>query len=146
MGRLTQPIQPTLHRQPRGIRAHIVAGIVFALLFVVLVNVRPFSAWVPVGTTLNFAVEIVSPGDGGVQVARTSFGGTRMLPAGRVPIAKSGSPRPVLMKVRAEDCGSLLFQTTVTSGTMELHHPRIQDDDGRVLHRFDVAKAKPMAD
>ncbi|MEO6787346.1 MAG: hypothetical protein ABI318_14535 [Chthoniobacteraceae bacterium] len=143
---MTQLIQPNLRRKPGGIRAHIAAGIIFALLFVVLVNVRPFSPWLPPGATLNFAAEIVSPGDGTVQVGRMIFGGVRLLPSGRVQVAKSEAPRTVLMKVHAEDSSALLFQTSVGTGTMELRNPRIQDDGGRVLHRFQVAQAKPMAD
>ena len=143
---LTQPIKPNLRRKPGGIRTPAFAGMLFALLFVVLWNVRPFSPWLPPGTTLNFAAEILSPGDGSVQAGRMIFGGVRLLAAGRVQIAKSDAPRTVLMKVHAEDCSTLLFQTSVTGGTMELRDPRIQDDDGRVLHRFEVAKAKPMAD
>ena len=142
---MTQPIQPAARRIPGGIRTHIVAGIVFAILYVVLMNVRPFSPWFVPGATLDFAAEIASPGDGTVQVGRAIYGGTSLLPSGQVKIAKSDTPRTVIMKARAVDCEALLFQPIVGSGVMEIRNPRIQDAAGRVLHRFKVERAKPMS-
>lgn len=142
---MTQPTQPALRRIPGGIRTHIVAGIVFAVLYVVLVNVRPFSPWFAPGATLDFAAEIASPGDGTVQVGRAIYGGTSLLPSGQVKIAKSDTPRTVILKARAVDCEALLFQPLVGGGVMEIRNPRIQDAAGRVLHRFKVERAKPMS-
>jgi hypothetical protein len=139
---LSQPNQPSLRRNPGGIRAHIVAGIVFALIWVALVNVRPFSPWLPPDATVRFAAEIRSPGDGTVQVGKAVFGAVSLMPTGRVQVTKSDAPRTVLMQMRAADCDMPLFQTTVTGGVMEIHDPRIQDEDGRVLHRFQVERAK----
>lgn len=142
---MSQPIQPALRRIPGGIRTHIVAGIVFAILYVVLMNVRPFSPWFAPGATLDFTAEIASPGDGTVQVGRAIYGGTSLLPSGQVKIAKSDTPRTVIMKARAVDCEALLFQPLVGGGVMEIRNPRIQDAEGRVLHRFSVERAKPMS-
>jgi len=141
---LIQPNQPSTCRKSGGIRAHFVAGIIFALLYVVLVNVRPFSPWLPPGTALRFAAEIRSPGDGTVRVGRAVFGGMSLLPSGSVPIAKSDAPRTVFMKVRAADSGLLLLQTSVVGGVMEIHDPRIEDEDGRVQGRFQIENVRPM--
>ena len=143
---MTQPTQPSLRRKPGGIVAHLVAGIVFALLYVTLVNVRPFSPWLPADATVRFAAEIRSPGAGTVQVGRPIFGGVSRLSSGQVQVAKSEAPRTVLVKVRAADCGTLLFQTSVVGGVMELHDPRIQDGEGRILERFPVEQAKALTD
>jgi hypothetical protein len=142
---LTQPTQPTHRRISGGLSAHIVAGIVFAILFVVLVNVRPFSPWYPPGATVDFVAEIASPADGTMQIGKAIYGGMSLLPAGRVQVAKSETPVTVRMKVRVEDCDALLFQPLVSGGMMELRHPRIVDADGRVLHRYAVERVKPMA-
>lgn len=142
---MTQLFQPTLRRKPGGIRTHIAAGIVVALLYVVMMNVRPFSPWFQQGSTLDFAAEILSPGEGNVQVGKAIFGGLSLLPAGRVHITPSAAPRTVRMKVAAADCEEIRFQTSVAGGVMEIHDPRIQDADGRVLHRFQVERVKPIA-
>jgi hypothetical protein len=142
---LTQPTQPTLHRVSGGIRTHVVAGIVFAILCIVLVNVRPFSPWYPPGATVDFVAEIASPADGTMQIGKAIYGGISLLPSGRVQVAKSETPSTVRMKVRVEDCDALLFQPLVSGGTMELRHPRIEDTTGRVLHRYAVERVKPMA-
>ncbi len=142
---MTQPTQPTLRRVSGGIFAHIVAGIVFAILFVVLVNVRPFSPWYPPGAMVDFVAEIASPADGTMQIGKAIYGGMSLLPTGRVQVAKSDTPGTVRMKVRVEDCDALLFQPLVSGGMMELRHPRIEDSTGRVLHRYAVERVKPMA-
>ena len=138
------PHQPSLGRKPAGIRTHLAAGIVFALLYVVLVNVRPFSPWLPPGATVRFAAEIRSPADGTVQIGKPVFGGVSLLPAGRVQVAKSDAPRTVLMTLRAADCAAPLFQTSVAGGVMEIHDPRLLDGEGRILRRFPVELAKPV--
>jgi hypothetical protein len=143
---LTQPTQPSASRKPGGIVAHTVAGIIFALLYVALANVRPFSPWLPADAMVRFAAEIRSPGEGTVQIGRTVFGGVSVLSSGRAQVEKSDSQRPVLLKVRAADCGTLLFQTSVVGGVMELHDPRIQDEEGRVLERFPVEQVKALTD
>ena len=142
---MTQPTQPTLRRVSGGIRAHVVAGIVFAILCIVLVNVRPFSPWYPPGATVDFVAEIASPADGTMQIGKAIYGGISLLPSGRVQVAKSETPSTVRMKVRVEDCDALLFQPLVSGGMMELRHPRIEDATGRVLHRYAVERVKPMA-
>ncbi len=142
---MTQPTQPALRRKPGGIRTHIIAGIVFAILFIVLVNVRPFSPWYPPGSTVDFVAEIAPPADCVMQIGKAIYGGISVHPGGRVPVAKSDTPRTVRMKVRVEECDALLFQPNVSGGVMELCNPRIEDADGRVLHRYAVEHVKPMA-
>ncbi len=142
---MTQPSQPTPRRQSAGLLAHAAAGIIFALLFVVLVNVRPFSPWIPAGATFDFAAEVSSSGECAVQAGRSVFGGLSLLPSGRARLAPSEAPRTVILRARAADCEALVFQATVTGGPMEIHNPRIQDAEGRLLHRYDVSKIQMVS-
>ncbi len=139
---MTQPIQPTPRRTSGGFLAHAAAGILLALLYVVLVNMRPFSPWVPAGTTFDFAAEISSSGGCTVQAGRYVFGGLSLLSAGRAQLGHSDSPQRVILKVRAADCEALTFQVTSAGGPLEIRNPRLLDEEGRVLHRYDMAKVQ----
>ena len=117
---MTQPTQPSPRRTPGGFRAHAVAGIVFAILCVVLINVRPFSPWYPPGATVKFVAEIISPSDGTLEIGKAIYGGISIQPEGRVQVAKSATPRTVSMKVRVDECDALLFRPHLTGDVLEL--------------------------
>ena len=114
-------------------------------MYVALMNVRPFSPWLPAGATLDFAAEIASTGDCNVQIGRAIFGGLSLLPSGRVQLTQSDSPRTVRLKVRVTDSEALLFQTSAAGGVMEIRDPRIQDAAGRILHKYIAEQVKPMS-
>ena len=125
-----------------GWRTHSAAGFVFALIFVILTNVRPFSRWTDPGTKYYFAAAITSPADGTAQVSCRFFGGLRPTPSGRAKLVKSETPRVVLMNVPAEELRAVLFEAFVKGDTIEIRDPQIVDADRQVIHRFSSADAK----
>ena len=141
---LNQSKQPILRRSNGGIRANAVAGLVFALFLVVLMNVRPFSPWLPPETKLRFAAEILSPADGKLQVGKMIYGGMIALPGGRVALRKSDAHMTVFADVCAPDGGGMKFVTSLTSGLLEMRDPRIVDEQERVIKRLSMQGARAI--
>ena len=140
---LAQPDQSKPCQPSHAWRSHAFAGVIFALFFVVLANVRPFSRWNDPEAKHYFAAAISAPADGVAQVSCRFFGGLRPTPSGRARIVKSETPRIVMMEVPGEELRAVLFEAFLPGESVEIRDAQIVDADMQVIHRFAATDAKP---